>query len=76
MVAIKHAFAAAAVAAQAVAVDIIVKSSGGNETGKFGHSFGYGFLHEVRLQLWPKATTMLIEIRTSTTPEMAVSTLS
>ena len=47
MVGLTHAFAAAALAAQAVAVDVIVKASGGNETGKFGHPFGYGFLHEV-----------------------------
>ncbi|KAF2448271.1 glycoside hydrolase family 51 protein [Karstenula rhodostoma CBS 690.94] len=46
MVVLRHALAAAACAAQALAVDIIVKSSGGNETGKFGHPFGYGFLHE------------------------------
>jgi hypothetical protein len=47
MVVLRYAFAAAC-AAQALAVDIVVKSSGGNETGKFGHPFGYGFLHEVR----------------------------
>ncbi|KAF1968451.1 alpha-L-arabinofuranosidase [Bimuria novae-zelandiae CBS 107.79] len=46
MVGLRLAVAVAAVAAQAVAVDIVVKASGGNETGKFGHPFGYGFLHE------------------------------
>ncbi|KAL1605238.1 hypothetical protein SLS60_004782 [Paraconiothyrium brasiliense] len=46
MVILRHALAVAACAAQAVAVDVFVKSSGGNETGKFGHPFGYGFLHE------------------------------
>jgi len=39
--------AAAACAASALAVDILVHESGGNVTGKFGHPFGYGFLHEV-----------------------------
>jgi alpha-N-arabinofuranosidase len=38
---------AATCATTAVAVDIIVSASGGNQTGKFGHSYGYGFLHEV-----------------------------
>ncbi|KAJ4298197.1 hypothetical protein N0V90_006096 [Kalmusia sp. IMI 367209] len=46
MVVLRHALAATLCAAQALAVDIVVKSSGGNETGKFGHPFGYGFLHE------------------------------
>lgn len=41
--------AAAACAASALAVDILVHESGGNVTGKFGHPFGYGFLHEVNL---------------------------
>ena len=34
----------------AVAVHIDVASSGGNATGnqeRFGHAYGYGFLHEV-----------------------------
>jgi hypothetical protein len=48
MVVFRYVFAAAACAAQVLGVDIIVKSAGGNETGKFGHPFGYGFLHEVR----------------------------
>lgn len=48
MVVLSHAIAAAAVVvAQVAAVDIVVKATGGNETGKFGHPFGYGFLHEV-----------------------------
>lgn len=33
-----------------LAVDILVQSSGGNVTGKFGHPYGYGFLHEVSLR--------------------------
>ncbi|PVI00291.1 glycoside hydrolase family 51 protein, partial [Periconia macrospinosa] len=37
---------AASCLTSALAVDIVVKSSGGNVTGKFGHSYGYGFLHE------------------------------
>jgi hypothetical protein len=41
------AFLAAAAVASANAIDISVKSDGGNQTGKFGHSYGYGFLHEV-----------------------------
>lgn len=43
------AFLAAAAIASANAIDISVKSDGGNQTGKFGHSYGYGFLHEVSL---------------------------
>ena len=39
--------AAAACATSALAADIIVQNSGGNQTGAFGHSYGYGFLHEV-----------------------------
>ncbi|PSN70732.1 glycoside hydrolase [Corynespora cassiicola Philippines] len=46
MVQLKQAFAAATYIAGAAAFDIIVKSSGGNLTGKFGHPYGYGFLHE------------------------------
>jgi alpha-N-arabinofuranosidase len=42
-----RALAAASCIASAVAVDIVVQSSGGNVTGKFGHPYGYGFLHEV-----------------------------
>ena len=77
MVVLKQAFAAAALAAQAVAVDIIVKSSGGNETGKFGHPFGYGFLHEVRLQLCCQTNiAILTMIRISTILAMEASTLS
>jgi alpha-N-arabinofuranosidase len=40
---------AAACATTALAADIIVQSSGGNRTGKYGHKYGYGFLHEVIL---------------------------
>lgn len=43
------AFLAAAAVASVGAVDISIKSDGGNQTGKFGHSYGYGFLHEVSL---------------------------
>jgi alpha-N-arabinofuranosidase len=45
----KKAFVAATYATSALAADIIVQSSGGNVTGKFGHKYGYGFLHEVCL---------------------------
>lgn len=38
---------AAACATAVLAADIIVHSSGGNKTGKYGHDYGYGFLHEV-----------------------------
>ncbi|KAJ4377464.1 hypothetical protein N0V83_000289 [Neocucurbitaria cava] len=46
MVSIKKALVAATCVTSALGVDIIVQSSGGNVTGKFGHPFGYGFLHE------------------------------
>ncbi|EMD92463.1 glycoside hydrolase family 51 protein [Bipolaris maydis ATCC 48331] len=39
-------FVAAACATTALAADIVVHSSGGNQTGKHGHPYGYGFLHE------------------------------
>jgi alpha-N-arabinofuranosidase len=42
------ALVAAVCVASALAVDIVVQSTGGNVTGKFGHPYGYGFLHEVR----------------------------
>jgi alpha-N-arabinofuranosidase len=41
------AFLAATAVASVGAVDIVVQSNGGNVTGKFGHPYGYGFLHEV-----------------------------
>jgi hypothetical protein len=51
MVFVKHGalatLAAATCISCAVAVDIVVQASGGNVTGKFGHPYGYGFLHEV-----------------------------
>jgi alpha-N-arabinofuranosidase len=47
MVFLKKALVAATAATSALAADIIVQSTGGNLTGKFGHSYGYGFLHEV-----------------------------
>ncbi|TKX26165.1 alpha-L-arabinofuranosidase C-terminal domain-containing protein 1 [Elsinoe australis] len=46
MVKITQALAALGFVASTTAVDIIVQSSGGNLTGKFGHPYGYGFLHE------------------------------
>ncbi|KAK5684519.1 hypothetical protein LTS10_004389 [Elasticomyces elasticus] len=46
MVSLKVAAIAAACAASVAAVDISVSSLGGNVTGKFGHPYGYGFLHE------------------------------
>lgn len=47
MMLLKQTIVAAACVASTVAVDVIVKSSGGNVTGKFGHPYRYGFLHEV-----------------------------
>ncbi|OAL46954.1 glycoside hydrolase, partial [Pyrenochaeta sp. DS3sAY3a] len=41
-----RAIVAATCISSTIAVDIIVQSSGGNLTGKFGHPYGYGFLHE------------------------------
>ncbi|KAL6704410.1 hypothetical protein ACN47E_008262 [Coniothyrium glycines] len=46
MVNFRAAVVAASCAASALAVDIAVQSTGGNQTGKFGHPYGYGFLHE------------------------------
>ncbi|EUC46192.1 glycoside hydrolase family 51 protein [Bipolaris oryzae ATCC 44560] len=46
MVLLKGFVAAAACATTALAADIVVHSSGGNQTGKHGHPYGYGFLHE------------------------------
>lgn len=40
-------FLVAACIASTSAVHIEVALSGGNVTGKFGHPYGYGFLHEV-----------------------------
>lgn len=69
------AFLAAAAVASVGAIDISVKSNGGNQTGKFGHSYGYGFLHEVS----PYDAHFFIpadQARISTTPAMVVSTLN
>lgn len=41
-----RAIVAATCISSTIAIDIIVQSSGGNLTGKFGHPYGYGFLHE------------------------------
>lgn len=70
------AFLAATAVASVSAVDVSIKSDGGNQTGKFGHSYGYGFLHEVSLNatLWKCSLTN--EIRISTTLVTAASTLS
>jgi alpha-N-arabinofuranosidase len=46
-----RALAAASCIASVVAVDVVVQSSGGNVTGKFGHPYGYGFLHEVGFEI-------------------------
>ncbi|KAF4553728.1 Alpha-L-arabinofuranosidase C-terminal domain-containing protein 2 [Elsinoe fawcettii] len=46
MVKLTQAVAALGCAASVAAVDIAVQGSGGNLTGKFGHPYGYGFLHE------------------------------
>jgi len=42
-------FLAATAVASVGAVDIAVQSTGGNLTGKYGHQYGYGFLHEVNM---------------------------
>jgi hypothetical protein len=52
----KKAFLAAVCIASTAAYDIVVQSTGGNVTGKFGHPYGYGFLHEVNSQLIAKIT--------------------
>ncbi|KAF2265364.1 glycoside hydrolase [Lojkania enalia] len=39
-------FALSTFVTSTAAINILVHSSGGNITGKFGHSYGYGFLHE------------------------------
>ncbi|KAF2022959.1 glycoside hydrolase [Setomelanomma holmii] len=41
-----RALVAASCIVSTLAVDLVVQSSGGNLTGKYGHPFGYGFLHE------------------------------
>jgi len=69
------AFLAATAVASVGAVDVVVQSAGGNQTGKFGHSYGYGFLHEVDMNLLT-APNFANNTRTSTTPVMVVSTLS
>ncbi|PNS19784.1 hypothetical protein CAC42_7751 [Sphaceloma murrayae] len=46
MVKFTHALAALSSLTAATAVSISVQSTGGNVTGKFGHPYGYGFLHE------------------------------
>jgi alpha-N-arabinofuranosidase len=48
MMILGRALVAASCVASALAVDIVVQSTGGNVTGKFGIPYGYGFLHEVR----------------------------
>ena len=43
-----RALVAASCIASALSVDVVVQSSGGNSTrDKYGHVYGYGFLHEV-----------------------------
>lgn len=69
------AFLAATAVASVGAVDVVVQSSGGNQTGKFGHQYGYGFLHEVDASNL-NAPTFADNTRTSTTLVMAVYTLS
>jgi alpha-N-arabinofuranosidase len=54
------AILAAAAVASVSAIDISVKSDGGNQTGKFGHSYGYGFLHEVSFDDCPLIRILLI----------------
>lgn len=73
MVKITQALAALGFVASTTAVDIIVQSSGGNLTGKFGHPYGYGFLHEVRFHKAMRGNASLTLSRTSTTLAMEVS---
>lgn len=44
---LRKAFVATTCISAGFAVDVSVQNSGGNATGKFGHPYGYGFLHEV-----------------------------
>ena len=69
------ALLAAAAAASVGAVDISVQSTGGNQTGKFGHSYGYGFLHEVDI-VSSSLFALIDNIRTSTIPVTVASTPS
>lgn len=48
-----RALVAASCIASALAVDIVVQSTGGNSTrDQFGNVYGYGFLHEVCTELY------------------------
>lgn len=69
------ALLAAAAVASVSAVDISVQSTGGNQTGKFGHSYGYGFLHEVDT-VSSSSSAVIDNNRTSTTPVTVASTPS
>ena len=57
MVFLGKALAAASCVSSALGLDIIVKSAGGNVTGKFDHPYGYGFLHEVSRDRFPQYHT-------------------
>lgn len=70
------AFLAATAVATVSAVDISIKSDGGNQTGKFGHSYGYGFLHEVSSDVNHRTWSLTNTIRTSTILVTVVSTLN
>jgi hypothetical protein len=69
------ALLAAAAVASVGAVDISIQSTGGNQTGKFGHSYGYGFLHEVGA-VGSSSIAVIDNNRTSTTLVTVASTPS
>lgn len=69
------AFLAAAAVASVGAFDISVQSSGGNQTGKHGHPYGYGFLHEV-ITASHSCLSIADVARISTTPVMVEFTRS
>ncbi|KAF2020350.1 glycoside hydrolase family 51 protein [Aaosphaeria arxii CBS 175.79] len=46
MISLNHIIVAVCSVVPAFAIEILVQSTGGNVTGKFGHPYGYGFLHE------------------------------
>ena len=69
------ALLAAAAVASVGAVDISVQSTGGNQTGKFGHSYGYGFLHEGGA-VGSSSIAVIDNNRTSTTLVTVASTPS
>ena len=77
MVSFTQALVATTYIASAVAINIVVPATGGNVTGKFGHHYGYGFLHEVKLGTpYQKPCALLTVDRISTTLVMVAFTPS